>query len=154
MRLLYPILLPCSKDTFIGCVKVSVIYTLYFKVTFYSISSFVINYLQLIFLAFNIIFSPFLINFAITVRSKLFDDKVETVKTNSGRWLRVIPDGYNNYLIYDILNETESGRILFDTKDNWIYDGRVLDVYEQEEVAGALTGNKHEMDNLLKNLNL
>ncbi|WP_162996505.1 hypothetical protein [Mucilaginibacter celer] len=88
------------------------------------------------------------------MRSKLFDDKVETVKTNSGRWLRVIPDGYNNYLIYDILNETESGRILFDTKDNWIYDGRVLDVYEQEEVAGALTGNKHEMDNLLKNLNL
>ena len=88
------------------------------------------------------------------MRSKLFEEKIETLKTGTGRWLRVIPDVNNVYLVYDILNEAFLGRILFDDHDNWIYDGAILNVYEQEEIAGTLTGNKQEMDHFLKNLSL
>jgi hypothetical protein len=42
------------------------------------------------------------------------------------------------------------GRILFDSEDNWIYDGTLLSVEEQEELAGSITGHQQEMDKLLR----
>ena len=40
------------------------------------------------------------------------------------------------------------GRILFDAKDNWIYDGDLLTVEEQKEAAGSINGYQKEMDEL------
>jgi hypothetical protein len=44
------------------------------------------------------------------------------------------------------------GRILFDKDDNWIYDGDLLGVGEQEEAAGAISGYQKEMDELFNSL--
>ncbi|MGZ3943334.1 MAG: hypothetical protein ACXVJB_00255 [Mucilaginibacter sp.] len=44
------------------------------------------------------------------------------------------------------------GRILFDQHDNWIYDGELLTIDEQEEIAGAINGHQKEMDELIKSL--
>jgi hypothetical protein len=50
------------------------------------------------------------------------------------------------------VREEAAGRILFDDADNWVYDGGVLTVSEQEEVAGKITGHQKEMDELLNSL--
>ncbi len=44
------------------------------------------------------------------------------------------------------------GRILFDKGDNWVYDGDLLDIAEQEEAAGAISGYQKEMNELLNTL--
>lgn len=55
-------------------------------------------------------------------------------------------------MLYDILQEIAIGRILFDANDNWIYDGDVLTVDEQEDAAGFISGNHKEMDKLIRSL--
>ncbi|OOQ56958.1 hypothetical protein [Mucilaginibacter pedocola] len=86
------------------------------------------------------------------MRSKLFHEKPTNAQTSTGRWLRILPDTGEGYALYDAMQEANVGRILFDADDNWIYDGTVLDVYEQEEVAGIIGGHQKEMDQLLKTL--
>jgi hypothetical protein len=86
------------------------------------------------------------------VKNKLFDDLPKTVKISTGKWLYILPDKGEGYLLYDPINEKEMGRILVDNSGQWIYDGEQLDVYEAEEVAGAITGHEKEMEELLKSL--
>ncbi|WPU99203.1 hypothetical protein SNE26_24630 [Mucilaginibacter sp. cycad4] len=86
------------------------------------------------------------------MRSKLFEEQPEMAKTNTERWIRVLPDKGDGYQLYDALAELFIGRILFDQNDNWIYDGNELSVDEQEELAGFITGHQREMEQLLKNL--
>ncbi len=86
------------------------------------------------------------------MRSKLFHEKPKTVKIGGERWLRIIPDSGEGYMLYDILQEIAIGRILFDANDNWIYDGDVLTVDEQEDAAGFISGNHKEMDKLIRSL--
>lgn len=86
------------------------------------------------------------------MRSKLFEEQPKTAKTSSERWIRVLPDKGEGYALYDALQEKAIGRILFDADDNWIYDGNALNVYEQEEVAGFISGNHKEMDELIRSL--
>jgi hypothetical protein len=86
------------------------------------------------------------------MRSKLFEEKPKTVKINRQKWLQIVPDNHGTYKVHDPLTGYELGRILFDADDNWIYDGTVLDVYEQEEIAGSISGHQKEMDQLLKDL--
>ena len=74
------------------------------------------------------------------------------MQIGSGRWVRIIPDNDQAYRLYDPLNELELGRILFDAADNWIYDGEVLDIGEQEDVAGFISGSHKEMNELLNRL--
>lgn len=63
-----------------------------------------------------------------------------------------VPDQGSVYLLYDGLDGTELGRILLDDVGNWIYDGRTLTIAEQEEVAGDITGNQKEMEDLFAGL--
>ena len=86
------------------------------------------------------------------MRSKLFEEKPKTAKTSAERWVRVLPDNGDGYQLYDALAEHFIGRILFDAEDNWIYVGQVLKIEEQEEVAGFISGNHKEMDELIRNL--
>lgn len=86
------------------------------------------------------------------MRSKLFEEQPEMAKTNTERWIRVLPDKGDGYQLYDALAELFIGRILFDQNDNWIYDGNELSVDEQEDLAGFITGHQREMEQLLKNL--
>jgi hypothetical protein len=86
------------------------------------------------------------------MRSKLFEEKPKTVKINGKKWLQIVPDNHGSYKIHDPLTGDELGQILFDFGDNWIYDGSQLNVYEQEEIAGLLTGHQKEMDQLLRDL--
>jgi hypothetical protein len=86
------------------------------------------------------------------MRSKLFVEKQERMRTDSERWVRVLPDNGEGYRLYDVLRESYLGRILFDSGDNWIYDGVILSVDEQEDVAGFITGNEKEMNELIRNL--
>lgn len=86
------------------------------------------------------------------MRSKLFAEKVRTVKTSAEGWIRIFPDQGEGYELYDALQEANIGRILFDAAGNWIYDGTVLTVEEQEEVAGSISGNHKEMDDLIRKL--
>ncbi|MEO7214428.1 hypothetical protein [Mucilaginibacter sp.] len=86
------------------------------------------------------------------MRSKLFDERPKTAKTGAERWVRILPDKGDGYQLYDALQERFIGRILFDTDDNWIYDGEVLNITEQEDVAGFISGNQKEMDNLIRGL--
>jgi hypothetical protein len=86
------------------------------------------------------------------MKNKLFDDLPKTVKLSSGRWLHILPDTGKGYQLYDPLAEKEMGRILFDQADNWIYDGGLLSITEQEEIAGAITGHQAEMAALLRTL--
>jgi hypothetical protein len=44
---------------------------------------------------------------------------------------------YELYIAYETNGES-LGRILFDEQDYWIYDGNILDVYEQEQVAAFI----------------
>jgi len=66
--------------------------------------------------------------------------------------VRILPDNGEGYLLYDILREIFIGRILFDADDNWIYDGELLTVKEQEDAAGFISGNHKEMDKLIRDL--
>ncbi|MDP9079943.1 MAG: hypothetical protein M3O71_21155 [Bacteroidota bacterium] len=86
------------------------------------------------------------------MRSKLFAEKPERTKLDSGRWVQLLPDGDEGYRLYDVLHENYLGRILFDGNDNWIYDGGILNVDEQEYVAGYINKFQPEMDGLLKSL--
>jgi hypothetical protein len=86
------------------------------------------------------------------MRSKLFDQRPKTAKTSMERWVRILPDEGDGYVLYDVFQERLIGRILVDRDDNWVYDGHVLTPDEQEELAGTITGNQKEMDQLIKNL--
>jgi len=86
------------------------------------------------------------------MRSKLFEEKPKTAKISNERWVRVMPDKGDGYLLYDVLREIPIGRILFDADDNWIYDGNVLTIDEQEDVAGLISGHHKEMDKLISDL--
>jgi hypothetical protein len=63
-----------------------------------------------------------------------------------------MPDNGDGYRLYDVLAEAGIGRILFDAADNWIYDGDVLTVEEQEDLAGLISGHHKEMDKLISGL--
>lgn len=82
----------------------------------------------------------------------MFEEKPKTAKTSAARWVRILPDNGEGYDLYDALAERFIGRILFDAEDNWIYDGQVLSIEEQEEVAGLISGSHKEMDNLIRDL--
>ncbi|QEM09167.1 hypothetical protein [Mucilaginibacter rubeus] len=84
--------------------------------------------------------------------SKLFDDKVVRAKTRSERWIQLVPDTTGGYWLYEPLPELKLGRLLFDQEDNWIYDGDLLNVSEQEDVAAVITGCQREMDELLSSI--
>jgi hypothetical protein len=86
------------------------------------------------------------------MRSKLFTKRPKTVQTGQGRWVRILPEDGQEYRLYDPLGELELGRILFDAADNWIYDGEVLDIDEQEDIAGVISGNHKEMNELLNQI--
>jgi len=86
------------------------------------------------------------------MRSKLFGDKVISVKTGSGRWVQLVPDTTGGYWLYEPLPELKLGRLLFDQADNWIYDGDLLSISEQEDVAAVITGCQREMDELLQSI--
>jgi len=63
-----------------------------------------------------------------------------------------MPDKGDGYDLYDVFREVGIGRILFDADDHWIYDGDVLTVDEQEDVAGFISGHQKEMDKLVSEL--
>lgn len=82
------------------------------------------------------------------MRKKLFDDLPKSLKLGSGTWLHIFPDSGEGYRLYDPMEGREMGRILFDRTDNWVYDGDLLSIAEQEEAAGAISGYQKEMDEL------
>jgi hypothetical protein len=86
------------------------------------------------------------------MRSKLFTERPKTMQISSDRWVRILPEDGQGYRLYDPLGELELGRILFDAADNWIYDGEVLDIGEQEGIAGFISGNHKEMNELLNQI--
>jgi hypothetical protein len=88
----------------------------------------------------------------VSMKSKLFEERPETAKTSAKRWVRIFPDRGEGYQLYDALQERIIGRILFDAEGNWIYDGTVLNIEEQEEVAGFINVNQKEMNNLISSL--
>ncbi|WP_345947730.1 hypothetical protein ABDD95_12810 [Mucilaginibacter sp. PAMB04274] len=69
----------------------------------------------------------------------MFDDIPKAVKLNTGRWVHIYRNNGEGYRAYDAVAELELGRILVDDREHWIYDGDVLNVEEQEEIAEALT---------------
>lgn len=103
---------------------------------------------MLIFLAFQISFLQLFLHICF-MRSQLFPEITKTVKTSSGSWIRIFPNDGEGYHLYDALEEVWKGRILLDANDNWIYDGESLNIGEQEELAGHITGNRKEMEKLL-----
>jgi hypothetical protein len=107
---------------------------------------------MLIFLAFQLSFLQFFLHICF-MKSQLFPEITKTAKTSNGRWIRIFPNDGEGYHLYDALEEAWIGRILVDADDNWIYDGEALAVEEQEELAGHITGNRKEMDELLSMLN-
>lgn len=74
------------------------------------------------------------------------------MRTGAERWVRILPDEGEGYQLYDLLAEHSVGRLLFDADDNWIYDGGILAIEEQEDIAGFVTGNHKEMEELLKSI--
>jgi hypothetical protein len=86
------------------------------------------------------------------MRSKLFEEKPKTAKISDEKWVHIMPDKGDGYQLYDVLREIAIGRILFDADDNWIYDGNVLTVDEQEDVVGFIGGYHKEMDKLISEL--
>ena len=106
---------------------------------------------MLIFLAFSFTFLHFFSTFVL-MRKKLFDDLPKSLKLSSGIWLHIFPDAGDGYRLYDPLEGKEMGRILFDAAENWVYDGDLLGVEEQEEAAGAINGYLKEMNDLFNSL--
>ncbi|HEK22067.1 MAG: hypothetical protein C0191_04695 [Mucilaginibacter sp.] len=88
------------------------------------------------------------------MKNQLHDSLPKPFKTSVGRWMQIAPDKGEGYRLFDPVAEIETGRILFDDKEHWIYDGEILSVVEQEEVAGAITGHQKEMEALLRTLHL
>jgi len=86
------------------------------------------------------------------MKSKIFEELPKAVKTSAERWVRVLPDQGEGYQLYDVFHERIIGRILVDANDYWIYDGNILTIEEQEEIAGLITGNQREMNDLIKTL--
>jgi hypothetical protein len=86
------------------------------------------------------------------MKNKLFDDLPKSVKTGTGKWVHIFPDKGAGHDLYVPIAEKALGRILFDAADNWIYDGELLTVSDQEELAGAISGHHKEMDELLNSL--
>ena len=86
------------------------------------------------------------------MRSKLFNEKPEATKKMAERWVRIFPDIGEGCRLYDPLAESALGRILFDAADNWIYDGEALSIDEQEDIAGFITGNQQETEQLIKSI--
>jgi len=86
------------------------------------------------------------------MRSKLFEEQSKTAQISTERWVRILPDQGDGYQLYDALQERHIGCILFDADDNWIYDGTALNVYEQEEIAGSISGHQKEMNELIRDL--
>jgi hypothetical protein len=86
------------------------------------------------------------------MRSKLFEEKPKTAKTRGERWVRVMPNAGEGYLLYGTLQAVYIGPLLFDADDNWIYASDFLSIPEQEDVAGFITGNHKEMDKLIRGL--
>jgi hypothetical protein len=86
------------------------------------------------------------------MRSKLFKEQPKTLKTSAERWVGILPDEGAGYGLSDRQTAQALGRLLFDRADNWIYDGEVLSVVEQEEIAGFITGFHKEMDELVRTI--
>jgi hypothetical protein len=86
------------------------------------------------------------------MRSKLFKERPKRLRISAEKWLQVLPDAGDGYALFDVVSGAAIGRILVDEADNWIYDGSVLNVDEQEEVAVFITGSQKEMNELIKNL--
>jgi GNAT superfamily N-acetyltransferase len=81
-------------------------------------------------------------------------EKAETVKINTEKWIQVVPNNQREYKLYDAMTDgLYLGRILFDAKNNWIYDGERLSIPEQEELAGFITNYSKEMNDLLSSIN-
>ncbi|RYD93354.1 MAG: hypothetical protein EOP54_19350 [Sphingobacteriales bacterium] len=88
------------------------------------------------------------------MRSKLFVEKPERTQIISERWVHILPDTGKGYDLYDALEERYLGRILFDAKGYWIYDGDLLSVAEQEDLAGYINRFQPAMNSLLKSLEI
>lgn len=106
---------------------------------------------MLIFLAFPVSFLHFFLHICF-MKSQLFPEITKTAKTDTGRRVRIFPNDGEGYHLYDALEDKWIGRILVDEQDNWIYDGEVLNIAEQEDLAGFITGNRKEMEELLSML--
>lgn len=88
------------------------------------------------------------------MRKKLFDDLPKSLKLSLGQWLHIFPDNGEGYRLFNPLEGSEMGLILFDQDDNWVYDGERLGIEEQEESAGAISGYQKEMDDLFNTLKI
>lgn len=86
------------------------------------------------------------------MKSELFYEKPKTVQTSAGRWVRILPDSGEGYTLHDLVYGSALGRVLVDGDNYWIYDGNVLSLDEQDEVAGQIVGFQKEMNQLLKTL--
>ncbi|MEZ2334760.1 hypothetical protein AB6735_03960 [Mucilaginibacter sp. RCC_168] len=86
------------------------------------------------------------------MRNKITPNIPKTFKISTERWVRIFPDEGERYRLYDPMDEIELGCILFDVNGFWIYEGELLSVAEQEEVAGFIAGYEKEMDELLKTI--
>lgn len=88
------------------------------------------------------------------MKRQLFEESPKTVRTSTGRWVRILPDPGRGYSLHDLVHGTALGQLLVDDRDNWIYDGNLLGVEEQEEVAGQITGHRKEMNELLRSIGI
>jgi len=52
------------------------------------------------------------------MKSKLFQEKPVRTKISTERWVRVLPDNGEGYMLYDAMLEIYIGRILVDAADN------------------------------------
>ena len=86
------------------------------------------------------------------MKNQLSPEVPKSVKLSTGRWVHILPDTGEGYRVYDPIAELDLGRILFDAQEHWIYDGELLTIPEQEEIAGAITGHQQEMAALLRTL--
>jgi len=84
------------------------------------------------------------------MRSKIFPDKPQRVKTTAEKWLTVVPQGRNEYRLFE--EGAYAGRILFDASDFWIYDGDYLRVAEQEDIAAFISNYHAQMHQLMSTL--
>ncbi len=88
------------------------------------------------------------------MKSQLFEESPKTLQTYAGRWVCIMPDSGSTYTLHDLVHGTALGQILVDEQDNWIYDGSLLDIDEQEEVAGKITGYQKEMNELRRTIGI
>ena len=75
------------------------------------------------------------------------------METGLERWVQIVPEKNYSYRLYDPVAKRELGQMLFDRRDNWIYDGSVLTTEEQEDITGAIEGDEKEITKLLATLN-